>query len=149
MKLRREWENNLLALVDSQLNMSHQCAQVAKKVSGILACIRNSATNSSREVVVPLYSALVRPQHECCVQFWAPHYKKEALKRVQRRTTKLWGVWSTSLMGSVWGNWDASVEKRRLRGDLIIPYNHLKGGCGVVEVILFSQVTMRGWEEMA
>jgi len=89
MKLRREWENNLLALVDSQLNMSHLCAQVAKKVSGILACIRNSAASRSREVVVPLYSALVRPQHECCVQFWAPHYKKEALKRVQRRTTKL------------------------------------------------------------
>ena len=63
------------ALVNTRLNTSVQCAQVAKKANGLPACTKNNVTRRSKEVVIPLYAVLVRLHLKYYVQFWAPHYK--------------------------------------------------------------------------
>jgi len=73
-----------------KLNMTWQCVLVAQKASCILSCIKRSMASRSREVILLLYSALVRLYLESCFQLWSPQHRRdmELLERGQRSPQK-------------------------------------------------------------
>ena len=83
-------EKDLGVLVDEKLNMTQQCALAAHKANRFLGYVKRSMASRSREGILPLYSALVTPHRESCIQVWSPQHRTDIdlLEQGQRRPQK-------------------------------------------------------------
>ena len=117
-----EAEKDLAVITDSKMNMGRQCGEAVRKANCTLSCIHRCISSRSKEVILPLYAALVRSQLEYCIQFWAPHFKRDvaSMERGQRRATRM--IRGQQGRPSEERLRDLnlfSLQKRRLRGDLV------------------------------
>ncbi|KAK4805803.1 hypothetical protein QYF61_000409 [Mycteria americana] len=109
------------------LNLFHAFCQK----NGLLCTIQGKRGQQDWGSDRALHWALARPHLECCVQCWAPHSQRdiEVLERVQRRATELGKGLEHKADGERLRDLGLfSLERRRLRGDLIALYSCLKGG---------------------
>ena len=84
-------EKDLGVTFSADMKVSEQCGIAASKGNQILGLIRRTITYKEKQLVVPLYKAIVRPHLEYCIQAWRPCRKKDIdkLERIQRRATKM------------------------------------------------------------
>jgi len=131
-------EKDLGVLGGEKLDVNQYPELAAQKANCVLGCIKKGTASGEREVIGPLYSALVRPHLVYCVQARGPQHKKDAelLERIQRRATKMIrGLEHLSYEERLREMGLFRLEKRRLRGDLIVAFQCIGGSNGGVMVV--------------
>lgn len=136
---------DLGVLVREDFRPSDQCRVAAQKARGQLFQMKAALSSRKAEVFVPLYKAVVRPHLEYCVQAWAPYLKKDiyCIERVQRLATRMVaGMRGKSYKERLETLGLFSMERRRLRGDLIETFKIMKGLTGLEMGNLFTRAPL-------
>ena len=117
-----EEERDLGVIVSKDMKFHKQCLEARNKASRMLGMINRNVSYKSKDVIMKLYDAYVRPHLEYCIQAWAPYHVQdiEMLEKVQRRATKLIPGLRDLDYGDRLKELNAfSVRRRVLRGDMI------------------------------
>ena len=84
-------ERDLGVQVNNKLKPDTHINSITKQANRLLGLISRSFDYKSKDVIIPMFNAIVRPHLEYAVQFWNPYYLKDIkkLERVLKRATKL------------------------------------------------------------
>ena len=87
---RTTQEKDLGVTFSADMKVSEQCGIAASKGNQILGLIRRTNMYKEKQLIVPMYKAIVRPHLEYCIQAWRQYRKTDIdkLERIQRRATK-------------------------------------------------------------
>ena len=119
---RTTQEKDLGVTFSADMKVSEQFGIAASKGNQSLRLIRRTITYKVKQLIVPLYKAIVRPHLEYCIQAWTPYRKKDIdkLERIQRRATKMIPkLRDLSYESRLLQCGLTTPETRRLRGDQI------------------------------
>ena len=123
-------EKDLGVMVQDDLKVSMQCAEVVNRANRILGMIKRTFESRSKDIILRLYKCLVRPHLDYCAQAWRPHLQKDIdiLEKVQRRATRMIeGFSKMSYEDRLRELGLTTLETRRIRGDLLEVFKIVKG----------------------
>ena len=84
---RTTQKKDLRVTFSADMKVSEQCGIAASKGNQILGLIRRTIIYREKQIIVPLYKAIVRPHLEYCIQAWRPYCKK-GHRQARKNTTK-------------------------------------------------------------
>jgi ribonuclease P/MRP protein subunit RPP40 len=123
-------EKDLSIIIESSGKFSQQCLTAVNKANSLVGMIRRSIQYKSKGVIVKLFKSLVRPKLEYCIQAWSPYLRKDIdmIERVQRRALKVVQEFKElSYEERLLRAGLITLEKRRVRGDLIQVFKIVRG----------------------
>ena len=123
-------ERDLGIIVDNKCNFSEQCNEAVKSANRVLGITNRNITYKSKDIIVRLYKALVRPKLEYCVQAWRPFLKRDIdnLEKVQHRASKMINECrNLNYNDRLVRTGLVTLEDRRTRGDMIEVFKIING----------------------
>ena len=123
-------EKDLGVKIDNKLKFTEHVQAKVNTANKVMGFIRHSFDHLDKEIFTLLFKALVRPHLEFASCVWSPRHKynKDAIKRVQRRATKLVpGLYNMSYSERLRALNLETLEFRRRRADLLETYRIMSG----------------------